>query len=158
MKNIGLFGIILVFLFCVQTPVWGQNEIRDSLIDETLRDFLSEYSSFFNREKECMILAQSFPCDYNLGKWTESPQIGIADFCDKKTIKRLKRTKKGIPTIDFYWNITSDGAALFRLTIRYVKIEKHELHLGISDGCTYYYNYSEQNKGWILRSKEKWGI
>ena len=62
------------------------------------------------------------------------------------------------PQCFFFWDISSDGNVILRLTIRYAKIERHELHLGISDGCTYYYNYSEQNKGWILRSKEKWGI
>jgi len=158
MKRIKFTGVILVCLFWMQTPLWGQNEIRDSLIDEMMCDFLSEYSSFLEREKECMIFARSFPDDYDLKKCMEYEKISIADYCDKKTIRKLKRTKRGIPMIYFRWEMTSDGSILFRLTIRYAKIKKKQLYLALSDGCVYRYTYSEQEKKWVLLSKKVWGV
>jgi len=158
MKRIKFTGVILVCLFWMQTPLWGQNEIRDSLIDEMMCDFLSEYSSFLEREKECMIFARSFPDDYDLKKCMEYEKISIADYCDKKTIRKLKRTKRGIPMIDFRWEMTSDGSILFRLTLRYAKIEKRALHLGLSGGYNYCYTYSEQEGKWVLLWKKEWGV
>ena len=81
-----LEGLCLIFI-CWTSPLQGQNVVRDSLIDESLRDFFSEHVILTHRNSKYMIAAHTFPYDYDLSLWIDKDNIGIANFNDKKTIK-----------------------------------------------------------------------
>ncbi len=158
MKYLRTFLSYLLIITCWVSPLRGQNGVRDSLIDESLRDFFSENVNLSLGNSRYMIAAHTFPYDYNLSMWNNEDNIDIANFNDKKTIKQYKRTKQGIPTICLKWRIDQDGFMIFKIALYYVKVREDTTNYALSDVCAYYYKYSDSEKRWILVSKSCNGV
>ncbi len=158
MKQLKFFLLYLIIITCWVTPSQGQSGVRDSLIDESLRDFFSEHGKLLYGNSSYMIAAHTFPYDYNLSMWDEKDKIDIANFNDKKTIRQYKRTKNGIPTICLKWRIDQDGFLIFKVALYYVKVRGNTIDYALSDSCIYYYRYSDSEKRWIMASKSCNGV
>lgn len=152
-----LEGLCLIFI-CLTSPLQGQNVARDSLIDESLRDFFSEHVNLTHRNSKYMIAAHTFPYDYDLSLWIDKDKIGIADLNNKKIKKQYEKTKNGIPTVCLKWRINQDGFVIFQVALYYVKIRGKTIDYALSDVCTYYYKYSDSEKKWIIASKSCNGV
>ena len=140
------------------SPLQGQNGVRDSLIDESLRDFFSEHRESLYGASSYMIAAHTFPYDYDLSKWNAEDNIDIADFNNKKTIRQYKRAKNGLPTVCLKWRIDQDGSVIYKVALYYVKVNGDTIDYAISDACIYYYRYSNSEERWIMTSKSCNGV
>ena len=158
MKQLKFFGTLCLIFICWTSPLQGQNGARDSLIDESLRDFFSKYNNLPHRNSKYMIAAHTFPYDYNLSSWIDKDKIGIANFNDKRTIKQYKKTKDGIPTVCLKWRIDRDGFVIYKVALYYVKIRGKTIDSALSDVCTYYYKYLDSEKKWMLTLKSCSGV
>ena len=161
MKITKLYFVLILIINLGGAPLFGQNAIRDSLIDESLKDFFSFHEQILknlNGSEEYMIDMHTFPNDYDISKWTAERKIGIADFDNKKILKRYKKTTNGIPTICFKWKINQDGSLSFYIALYYVKIKRNIINYALSEVCVYCYKYSDLEKGWETTSKSHNGV
>ncbi len=158
MKQLRFLGEFCLIFICWTSPLQGQNGVRDSLIDESLRDFFSKYVNLPHRNSKYMIAAHTFPYDYDLSVWIDKDKIGIANFNDKRIKEQYKKTKKGIPTVCLNWRIDQDGFVIYQVALYYVKIRGENIDYALSDVCTYYYKYSDSEKRWIMTSKSCNGV
>ena len=158
MKRLTFLWTLLIIITCFAPPLQGQCGVRDSLINEALRDFFSEHFNLPRGNSRFMIAAHTFPYDYDLSMWNKVDNIDIANFNDKKTIRQYKRTENGIPTICLKWRIDQDGFLIFKVSLYYVKIRGETIDYAISDACSYYYKYSISEKSWLLVSKNCNGV
>lgn len=158
MKTLRFLGGLCLIFICWTSPLQGQNVVRDSLIDESLRDFFSRYVNLPHRNSKYMIAAHTFPYDYDLSLWIDKEKIGIANFSDERIIKQYKKAKDGVPTVCLKWRINQDGFVIFQVALYYVKIRGKTIDYALSDVCTYYYKYSDSDKKWIMASKSCGGV
>ena len=158
MKQQGLWLLLILIITCRVTPLHGQSEVRDSLIDESLRDFFSEHVDLMHGISSYMLAAHTFPYDYDLSVWNKEGNIGIANFYDTKTLRRYKRTKRGIPTICLKWEIDQYGFMIFKVALYYIIVRRETIDYALSDACTYYYKYSYADNRWLLASKSCTGV
>lgn len=158
MKQIKFLFSILLIITCRVSQLQGQSGVRDSLIDESLRDFFLEHVNLSHGDALYMIAAHTFPSDYDLSLWDGKDMIYIANFNDKKTIKQYKRTKNGIPTVCLKWRIDQDGFLIFKVALYYVKVRGKTINYAIDSTCKYYYKYSDSDRKWILALKTCNGV
>lgn len=158
MKQLRFWGELCLIFICWASPLQGQNGVRDSLIDESLKDFFSKHINLPHRNSKYLIATHTFPYDYDLSLWIDKDNIGIANFNDKKTKKQYEKTKNGVPTVCLKWRINQDGFVIFQVALYYVKIRGKTIDYALSDVCTYYYKYSDSEKKWIMASKSCNGV
>ena len=147
MKNTKL-SIILLILFFGVLPLRGQNVVRDSLIDESMKEFFSNHEDIMTLYGDCMIDKNTFPYDYDLSKWTSEYNIRIVYLNNNKILKRYKKTKKGIPTICFNWKMNQDGSVSIYIALYHVMIKRNKIHYAFVEVCVYCYKYSNSKMQW----------
>ena len=157
-KECKLFCFSLLIINLCHSQLSGQNLIRDSLIDESLKDFFEWHEGLINKSDNFMIDVQTFPSNYQLSKWVDKSTIEIADFNNKKIIKRYKRSKLGIPTIRFKWTMNQDGSLTYNIGLYYVKIKRRIVEFALAEVCVYCYKYSNSEKKWVMVSKRCSGV
>ena len=161
MKITKLYIVLLLIINLGSTPLFGQNVIRDSLIDESLKDFFSLHEQIIKNldgPEVYMIDIHTFPNDYDISKWIAEKKIGIAIFDNKKILKRYKKTTNGIPTICFKWKMNQDGSLSFNIALFYVKIQGNVINYALSEVCVYCYKYSVSKERWEIVSKSRNGV
>lgn len=155
-------SIIIFCIFSIITievsPLWGQNGIRDSLIDESILEFFTEYGDFIKENDKWVFDIHTLPIDYKPSSCNVWRNVGFVDFSNNKKIKRYKNKKKPIPTVSLQWRIIQDGTVMFKVLLSYVTIDRKSIKYAFSDMCVYYYKYSDDEKRWKLYSKMCGGI
>lgn len=162
-----LHTAIVVFfflLFVANTSAIGQNYYRDSLISISIDKYLSRERKFLkygsNKEKNTFDVL-SLPETY-LYSFPDSLYYKYQDIVEwvnsqnPTMIKRYKRSKRGVPTIDLDWNIDNEGRLRISLGMKYVSIKNkmQEIVRCGECGASFFYKFSESTKQWELVDAE----
>ena len=151
---------IFFLLFVANTSVIGQNYYRDSLISISIDKYLSRERKFLkyrsNKEKITFDVL-SLPETY-LYSFPDSLYYKYQDIVEwvnsqhPTMIKRYKRSKRGVPTIDLDWNIDNEGRLRISLGMKYVSIKNkmQEIVRCGECGASFFYKFSESTKQWEL--------
>lgn len=158
MKYLKICYSIFVIMFFGSASLWAQNSIRDSLIDESLRDFFLKHEEFISESNVYMIDAQTFPINYNISKWRKKNKLEIADFRNNNTIKKYKKAKDGYSTIRFRWEIFPDGSIMYNIALYSVTIKKNIINYALSEVYKYHYKYSDTDRKWLIITKTSNGF
>ena len=151
-------------LFVANTSVIGQKYYRDSLISISIDKYLSrerEYLKYRSNKEKITFDVLSLPETY-LYSFPDSLYYKYQDIVEwvnsqnPTMIKRYKRSKRGVPTIDLDWYIDNEGQLRISLGMKYISIKNkmQEIERCGECGASFFYKFSESTKQWELVDAE----
>lgn len=159
--------VLIVLMFVANTGVIGQERkkyYRDSLISISIDKYLSrerKYQKYRSKKEKITFDVSSLPETY-LYDFPDSLYYKYQDIVEwvnsqnPTMIKRYKRSKRGVPTIDFGWNIDGDGRLRISFGQKYISIKKKMLEITRCGECgaSFFYKFSKNTKQWELVDAE----
>ena len=133
----------------------SHNNIRDSLINQSLQDCLSHCHNV----SDCVVDVNTFPKGWTIPDWCLDKGVRFYHFYNKYAQRKYRTAKgEGISTISLDWEIIENGEVLITFTRSLIMIKHGIRHEAISGGRWYHWRYSDNEQRWILVQTAGWGV